>query len=66
MMLGFRDREFFTDLLEATTGQRLNYNYTRIGGVAVDLPDNFENMAIEACDFMDEVSFSQWEKWVIA
>ena len=62
MMLGLRDREFFVDLLESTTGQRLNYNYNRIGGVANDLPDNFEQMALEACDWMDDVAFSQWER----
>lgn len=62
MMLGLRDREFFVDVLEATTGQRLNYNYNRIGGVAADIPENLGQMAIEACDWMDDVGFSQWER----
>ena len=62
MMLGIRDREFMVDLLESTTGQRLNYNFNRIGGVANDLPENFDQMAIEACDWMEDVAFSQWER----
>lgn len=62
MMLGLREREFMVDLLEASTGQRLNYNYNRIGGVAEDLPENFEQMATEACDWMEDTAFSQWER----
>ncbi|MHA2364364.1 MAG: NADH-quinone oxidoreductase subunit D [Candidatus Hodarchaeales archaeon] len=60
MMLGFRDREFFLDLLESASGSRMNYNYSRIGGVARDLPEGFRDRAYEACDWM-EWSFSQWE-----
>ncbi|MFW9928012.1 MAG: NADH-quinone oxidoreductase subunit D [Candidatus Thorarchaeota archaeon] len=61
MMLGFRDREFFVDLLEQVTGARLNYNFNRIGGVARDIPDGFEKRAEEACNFLDDYSFAQWE-----
>ncbi len=38
----FRDREDVYDLLEMVTGQRMMYNYMRIGGVRWDLPDGFE------------------------
>ena len=38
----FRDREDVYDLLEMVTGQRMMYNYMRIGGVRWDLPDEFE------------------------
>lgn len=38
----FRDREIAMDLLEMVTGQRMMYNYMRIGGVRYDLPDGFE------------------------
>jgi len=62
MMLGIRDREFMVDLLESCSGQRLNYNYNRVGGVAADTPPNFEQMAIEACDWMEDVAFNQWER----
>ncbi|MCL4473958.1 MAG: NADH-quinone oxidoreductase subunit D [Actinobacteria bacterium] len=38
----FRDREDVYDLLEMVTGQRMMYNYMRIGGVRWDLPEEFE------------------------
>ncbi len=36
----FNAREFFTDWIEALSGARLTTSYTRIGGVARDVPDN--------------------------
>lgn len=39
---GFRDRDEILDVLEMVSGQRLMHNYMRIGGVAADLPDGFE------------------------
>lgn len=41
----FRDREDLMDLMEMLTGQRMMYNYLRVGGVLHDLPEGFE----EAC-----------------
>lgn len=38
----FRDREDAMDLVEMVTGQRMMYNYMRVGGVRWDLPDDFE------------------------
>jgi NADH-quinone oxidoreductase subunit D len=38
---GFREREMVVDLFEALCGQRLTYNYMRIGGVAKDLTEDF-------------------------
>lgn len=38
----FRDREDAMDLMEMVTGQRMMYNYLRVGGVRWDLPDEFE------------------------
>lgn len=40
-MYCFRERERIVDLFEMTSGQRLNYTYYRIGGVAMDLPPGF-------------------------
>ncbi len=42
VMWGFRDREKILDLFEMTCGARLTCNYMRIGGVAFDLPKEFE------------------------
>jgi NADH-quinone oxidoreductase subunit D len=37
----FREREMILDLFEAVSGQRLNYSFYRIGGMAMDFPDNW-------------------------
>jgi NADH-quinone oxidoreductase subunit D len=37
----YREREKLLDLFEMVCGQRLTYNYMRIGGVSQDLPDEF-------------------------
>lgn len=49
----FRERELVLDLFEAVSGQRLNYSYYRIGGVALDLPDGW----VEQCR-----AFLEWFK----
>ncbi|WP_324663362.1 NADH-quinone oxidoreductase subunit D [Haloarcula sediminis] len=36
---GIRDREIVQNILEELTGQRLMFNYLRLGGVAWDLPE---------------------------
>jgi len=38
----FREREFIYDLLLMATGNRMNYNHSRFGGVFKDIPDSFE------------------------
>jgi len=42
VMWTFREREKILDLFEMTCGARLTCNYMRIGGVAFDLPKEFE------------------------
>lgn len=42
VMWTFRERERILDLFEMTSGARLTCNYMRIGGVAFDLPKEFE------------------------
>ncbi|MFC2070758.1 NADH-quinone oxidoreductase subunit D, partial [Chloroflexota bacterium] len=37
----FREREKIIDLFEMVSGQRLTYNYMRIGGISQDIPDDF-------------------------
>ena len=45
VMWCFREREKVLDLFEMTSGARLTCNYMRIGGVAFDLPKDFEPAA---------------------
>jgi len=40
-MYMYREREKIVDLFEMVCGQRLTYNYMRIGGVSHDVPDEF-------------------------
>jgi len=37
----FREREIIYDFIEALTGTRMTTSYTRVGGLARDLPDGF-------------------------
>jgi len=37
----YREREKILDLFDMVCGQRLTYNYMRIGGVSQDIPDEF-------------------------
>ena len=45
-----REREMIMDLFEMTSGQRLTYNYIRIGGVAHDIPEDFMPLARKFVD----------------
>ena len=42
MIFGFRERELILDFFEKTTGLRMNHYFIRPGGVAADLPDNWQ------------------------
>jgi NADH-quinone oxidoreductase subunit D len=48
-----REREWVNDLFEALCGQRLTYNYARIGGVSHDLPPGFLEKTKEFCDYFE-------------
>jgi NADH-quinone oxidoreductase subunit C/D len=52
---GIRDREIVQDLLEDLTGQRLMFNYLRLGGVAWDLPEPREEYFENVRDFLDDL-----------
>src|SRR5687767_15954890 len=43
MLYGWRERDLFLQFFEKTTGLRMNHNYIRPGGVAVDLPDGWKD-----------------------
>jgi NADH-quinone oxidoreductase subunit D len=42
LLYAFRDREFIIDLYEACAGQRMMTTYFRVGGLAYDLPKDFD------------------------
>ncbi|WP_276252912.1 NADH-quinone oxidoreductase subunit D [Halomontanus rarus] len=52
---GMRDREIVQDILEDLTGQRLMFNYFRLGGVAWDLPEPREEFFEKIRDLLDEL-----------
>ncbi|WP_126663102.1 NADH-quinone oxidoreductase subunit D [Haloterrigena salifodinae] len=52
---GMRDREVVQDILEDLTGQRLMFNYFRLGGVAWDLPEPRDEFVAKTRDFLDEL-----------
>ena len=58
IMQMWREREKLIDLFEMLCGQRLTYNYMRIGGVSHDLPDRFiqkaKQYASEMWGWIDE------------
>src|SRR6056297_3503758 len=50
---GIRDREIAQDILEDLTGQRLMFNYFRLGGVVWDLPEPRDEFFEKVRDFLD-------------
>jgi len=54
-MYGVRDREIAQDILEDLTGQRLMFNYLRLGGVAWDLPEPREEFFEKTRDFLEDL-----------
>ncbi len=51
----FRAREHIYELLEACCGARLTVSYVRIGGLAQDVPDDFEARCRKALASVEEV-----------
>ncbi|MFC7155207.1 NADH-quinone oxidoreductase subunit D [Halomarina halobia] len=52
-MYATRDREVVQNILEDLTGQRLMFNYLRLGGVCWDLPEPREEFFEKTRDFLD-------------
>src|SRR5438270_11328402 len=50
-----REREFINDLIEELCGARLTYNYMRIGGVALDLPNGFVDKVKPFLDHLEKI-----------
>ena len=53
LVYGWRDREMLLAFFEKLTGLRMNHNYIRPGGVAVDLPDGWRDDVTAICDAAD-------------
>ncbi|WP_267643006.1 NADH-quinone oxidoreductase subunit D [Haloarchaeobius amylolyticus] len=51
----FRDREVVQNILEDLTGQRMMFNYFRLGGVAWDLPEPREEFFEKTRDFLEDL-----------
>ncbi|MGM0590311.1 MAG: NADH-quinone oxidoreductase subunit D [Halobacteriota archaeon] len=54
-MYSIRDREKAQNLLEDLTGQRMMFNYFRLGGVVWDLPEPREEFFDKVRTFLDEL-----------
>jgi NADH-quinone oxidoreductase subunit D len=52
MLYGWREREEVLRLLEMITGQRMNHNFIRPGGVAADLPDGWRDEVLRVLDLV--------------
>ncbi|WP_121822733.1 NADH-quinone oxidoreductase subunit D [Halostella salina] len=54
-MYAMRDREKTQTILEDLTGQRMMFNYFRLGGVAWDLPEPRDEFFEKTRDFLDDL-----------
>ena len=54
-MYAVRDREIIQNILEDLTGQRLMFNYFRLGGVSWDVPEPREEFFEKIRDFLDDL-----------
>jgi NADH-quinone oxidoreductase subunit D len=52
-LYSIREREVVNDLFEMVCGNRLTYNYARIGGVSADLPPGFLEKTKEFLDYFE-------------
>ena len=59
-LYGLRERERILDLFEMTCGQRLTYNYIRIGGVMIDILPDFTEKCRAFLDYF-EPKISEYE-----
>lgn len=54
LFYGMRERETILDILEATTGARMSFNYNTIGGVRADMYPTFQEKVKEFLAIMPE------------
>jgi NADH-quinone oxidoreductase subunit D len=53
MIFGIRERDAILRFFEQASGLRMNYNYIRVGGVAADLPDGWEDTVTRLLDELE-------------
>jgi len=53
-MFSWRDRETVMDLLEAISGNRVNYSANVLGGVKIDINDAQKDALLRGMDFLEE------------
>src|SRR6056297_294341 len=54
-MYSIRDREIVQNILEDLTGQRMMFNYFRLGGVVWDVPEPREEFFDKVREFLDQI-----------
>ncbi|WP_115863401.1 NADH-quinone oxidoreductase subunit D [Halorussus litoreus] len=54
-MYSIRDREIVQNILEDLTGQRMMFNYFRLGGVVWDVPEPREDWFDKIREFLDQI-----------
>ncbi len=59
---GFRDREKLLKIFEKTCGQRLNYTYVRVGGVAFDVTDEILKDIEDFCDYFEPAIIDEYDR----
>jgi len=52
MIYGWREREEVLRFFQKVTGLRMNHNYIRVGGVAADLPDGWEDDVVALMEML--------------
>lgn len=50
LLWSLRERELFLDLIQLMSGQRMNQNYPRVGGVRNDIPSDFQKHCVKVID----------------
>jgi NADH-quinone oxidoreductase subunit D len=53
MIFGWREREEVLRVLEMITGLRMNHNFIRVGGLAADLPDGWQDAVLHVCELVE-------------
>jgi len=60
-LLAFRDREKILKIFEKLCGQRLNYSYVRVGGVAFDITDEILRDIDDFCAYFEPAAIDEYD-----